>query len=225
MRRSSMKADDELRRDVEQELEWEPSVDERRIGVSVVEGIVTLGGEVGSYEEKWKAERTAERVEGVRGIANDLVVRSVAERSDTDIAKAAADALQWNVVVPDDRVKVTVDKGWVTLTGELPWDYQRRAAERAVRSLRGVRGVVDLIVVTPRAEPEQVKERIEQTFKREAALDANRITVQASGGEVTLRGSVRSWVERHEAEKAAWAAPGVRAVHNYITVEPVASAA
>jgi osmotically-inducible protein OsmY len=225
MRRSPMKADDELRRDVEQELEWEPSVDERRIGVSVIEGIVTLTGEVGAYVEKWKAERTAERVEGVRGIANDLVVRSAAERSDTDIAKAAADALKWNVVVPDDRVKVTVEKGWVTLTGELPWDYQRRAAERAVRSLRGVRGITDLIVVTPRAEPEEVKERIEQTFKREAALDANRITVQASGSEVTLRGSVRSWVERHEAEKAARAAPGVRAVHNYITVEPVASAA
>jgi osmotically-inducible protein OsmY len=220
-----MKADDELRRDVEQELEWEPSVDERRIGVSVIEGIVTLTGEVGSYVEKWKAERTAERVAGVRGIANDLVVRSAAERSDTDIAKAAADALKWNVVVPDDRVKVTVEKGWVTLTGELSWDYQRRAAERAVRSLRGVRGITDLVVVTPRAEPEAVKERIEQTFKREAALDANRIAVQASGGEVTLRGSVRSWVERHEAEKAAWAAPGVRAVHNYITVEPVTSAA
>jgi osmotically-inducible protein OsmY len=225
MGRNAMKADDELRRDVEQELEWEPSVDERRIGVSVIEGIITLTGEVGSYLEKWKAERTAERVAGVRGIANDLVVRSAAERSDTDIAKAAADALKWNVVVPDDRVKVTVEKGWVTLTGELSWDYQRRAAERAVRSLQGVRGITDLVVVTPRAEPEAVKERIEQTFKREAALDANRITVQASGSEVTLRGSVHSWVERHEAEKAAWAAPGVRAVHNYIAVEPVTSAA
>ncbi len=220
-----MKADDELRRDVEQELEWEPSVDERRIGVSVIEGIVTLTGEVGSYVEKWKAERTAERVEGVRGLANDLVVRTASERSDTDIAKAAADTLKWNVVVPDDRVNVKVEKGWVTLTGEVTWDYQRRAAERAVRSLRGVRGITDLIAVTPRAEPEEVKQRIEQTFKREAALDANRITVQAFGGEVTLRGSVRSSVERHEAEKAAWAAPGVRTVHNYITVEPVASAA
>ena len=220
-----MKDDNDLRRDVERELEWEPSVDERRIGVSVTEGIVTLTGEVGSYVEKWKAERTAERVEGVRGIANDLVVRSAAERSDTDIARAAADALRWNVVVPDDRVKVKVENGWVVLTGEVPWDYQRRAAERAVRSLQGVGGITDLIVVTPRAEPEKVKDRIEQTFKREAALDAKRITVQASGGEVTLRGSVRSWVERHEAEKAAWAAPGVRAVHNYITVEPVASAA
>jgi osmotically-inducible protein OsmY len=225
MRRISMKADDELRRDVEQALEWDPSVDERRIGVSVIEGIVTLSGDVGSYVEKWNAERTAERVQGVRGLANDLVVRTAAERSDTDIAKAAADSLKWNVVVPDDRVNVRVEKGWVTLTGKVTWDFQRRAAERAVRSLRGVRGITDEIIVAPRAEPEEVKQRIEQTLKREAALDANRITVQAFGGEVTLRGSVRSSVERHEAEKAAWAAPGVRTVHNYITVEPVASAA
>ena len=220
-----MKSDDELRRDVEKELEWEPSVDERRIGVSVIEGIVTLTGEVGSYVEKWNAERTAERVKGVRGLANDLVVRTASERSDTDIAKAAADSLKWNVVVPDDRISVRVEKGWVTLSGEVTWDFQRREAERAVRSLQGVRGITDLIAVTPRAEPEKVKQRIEQTLKREAALDANRITVQAFGGEVTLRGSVRSAIERHEAEKAAWAAPGVRAVHNYITVEPVASAA
>jgi osmotically-inducible protein OsmY len=220
-----MKADDELRRDVEKELEWEPSVDERRIGVSVIEGIVTLTGEVGSYVEKWNAERTAERVEGVRGLANDVVVRTASERSDTDIAKAAADSLKWNVVVPDDRVKVRVEKGWVTLSGEVTWDFQRREAERAVRSLQGVRGITDVIAVTPRAEPEKVKQRIEQTLKREAALDANRITVQAFGGEVTLRGSVRSSIERHEAEKAAWAAPGVRTVHNYITVEPMASAA
>jgi len=220
-----MKSDDELRRDVEKELEWEPSVDERRIGVSVIEGIVTLTGEVGSYVEKWNAERTAERVKGVRGLANDLVVRTASERSDTDIAKAAADSLKWNVVVPDDRISVRVEKGWVTLSGEVTWDFQRREAERAVRSLQGVRGITDLIAVTPRAEPEKVKQRIEQTLKREAALDANRISVQAFGGEVTLRGSVRSSVERHEAEKAAWAAPGVRTVHNYITVEPAASAA
>ena len=140
-------------------MEWEPSVDERRIGVSVIEGIVTLRGEVGSYVEKWKAERTAERVEGVRGIANDLVVRTASERTDTDIAKAAADAWKWNVVVPDDRVNVRVEKGWVTLTGEVTWDFQRRAAERAVRSLLGVRGITDEIVVTPRAEPEEVKQR------------------------------------------------------------------
>jgi osmotically-inducible protein OsmY len=217
-----MKTDNILRRDVERELEWEPSVDERRIGVSVVDGVVTLTGEVESYGQKWKAERAVERVAGVRGIANELEVHSVVARTDSDIARAAADALKWNVMVPSDRVKVKVDDGWVRLTGEVNWDYQRRAAERAVRDLPGVRGISNLISVKPRIEPKDVKERIEETFKREAVLDANKIKVEVSGGEVTLRGTVRSWVERHEAEKAAWAAPGVTAVRNYITVEAAA---
>jgi osmotically-inducible protein OsmY len=224
-RRYSMKDDSELRRDVEQELEWEPSVDERRIGVSVIDGIVTLTGDVGSYAERWNAERAVERVKGVRGIADDLVVKSETERSDTDIAKAAADALSWNVLVPADHVTVRVQKGWLTLSGQVELEYQRRAAEQTVRHLRGVRGITNVITVSPRVEPSQVKRRIEETFKREASLDASRITVQASGGEITLLGSVRSWVERHEAEKSAWAAPGVRAVHNHITVEPVTAAA
>jgi osmotically-inducible protein OsmY len=220
-----MKTDSELRRDVEKELEWEPSIDERRIGVAVVDGIVTLTGEVSSYSEKWKAERTVERVAGVRGIANDIEVKTATERTDTDIAKAGVDALRWNVMVPNDKIKVKVDNGWITLTGEVTWDYQRRAAERAVRDLPGVKGISNLITVKPRVEPRDLKQRIEETFKREAVLDANRITVEVNGGEVTLRGTVRSWAERHEAEKAAWAAPGVYAVHNYITVEPLVEAA
>ena len=144
-----MRSDNELRREVERELEWEPSVDDRRIGVSVVDGIVTLNGEVTSYSEKWRAERAVERVEGVRGIVN-------------------------------------------------------------------------LIVVKPRVEPEDIKKKIEETFKRDAIVDANHITVEVNGAEVTLRGTVRSWVERHEAEKAAWSAPGVTAVHNYVTVSAAA---
>jgi len=217
-----MKTDSELRREVERELEWEPSVDERRIGVGVVDGIVTLSGEVTSYGEKWRAERAVERVVGVRGIANELEVKLSSERSDADIAHAAVDAMKWNVMVPSDKVTVKVSKGWVTLEGEVRWDYQRRAAERAVRDLPGVRGVSNLVRIKPRVEPEHVKEKIEETFKRTAALDANRITVQAEGSDVTLRGTVRSWVERHEAEKAAWAAPGVTSVHNYITVSAAA---
>jgi osmotically-inducible protein OsmY len=217
-----MTTDKELRRNVERELEWEPSVDERRIGVSVVDGIVTLTGEVSSFGEKWRAERAVERVSGVKGIANELEVKVASERSDTDIAKAAVDALKWNVMVPSDKVTVKVSKGWLTLDGEVRWDYQRRAADRAVRDLPGVRGVSNLILIKPRVEPDHVKEKIEETFKRVATLDANRISVQVEGSEVTLRGTVRSWVERHEAEKAAWAAPGVTAVHNYITIAAAA---
>jgi osmotically-inducible protein OsmY len=217
-----MKSDNELRREVERELEWEPSVDERRIGVAVLDGIVTLAGEVGSYSEKWRAERAVERVEGVRGIVNNLVVKPVTERSDVDLAKAAVDALKWNVMVPTDDVKVKVDDGHITLTGQVQWDYQRRAAERAIRDLPGVKGIVNVIEVKPKVEPHDIKRRIEETFKREAILDAQHITVEVNGSEVTLRGSVRSWAERHEAEKTAWSAPGITAVHNYIAVSAAA---
>jgi osmotically-inducible protein OsmY len=219
-----MKSDSELRRDVERELEWEPGVDERRIGVSVIDGVVTLTGQVSSYAERWKAERTVERVTGVPGIANDLEVIPTGEHSDTDVARAAVDALKWDITVPSDRIKVKVDKGWVTLTGEATWDFQRRAAEPAVRNLTGVRGLTNLITVKPGVKPQNVKQMIEETFKREAVLDANNIQVEVNGSEVALRGTVRSWIERHEAEKAAWAAPGVTAVHNFITVEEPAYA-
>jgi osmotically-inducible protein OsmY len=220
-----MKSNNELRRDVERELEWEPAVDERRIGVSVIDGVVTLTGHVPTYSQRWKAERAVERVEGVRGVANELEVHLANEVSDTDIAKAAVDALNWDITVPSDRIKVKVDKGWVTLTGDVNWDFQRRAAERAVRNLSGVKGLTNLITVKPTVKPQNVKSMIEETFKREAVLDARSIDVEVSGTEVTLRGTVRSWLERYEAEKAAWAAPGVTAVHNRITVEAPAYAA
>jgi osmotically-inducible protein OsmY len=217
-----MKSDIELRRDVEQELEWEPSIDARRIGVSVADGIVTLTGVVGSYSEKWKAERVVERLAGVKAIANDIVVEPTAQRSDTDIAKAAVDALKWNVLVPSERIKVKVDNGWVRLTGEVNWDYQRRAAERAVRDLPGVKGITNLISVVPGVAPEHVKKKIEDALTREALMDAKGIEVDVSGSTVTLRGTVRSWAERHEAEKAAWSAPGVSEVRNEISVRAAA---
>lgn len=217
-----MKSDMDLRRDVERELEWEPSIDARRIGVTVADGIVTLTGAVGSYSEKWKAERVVERLAGVKGIANDIVVEPKAERSDTDIAKAAVDALKWNVLVPSDRVKVKVDNGWVRLTGEVNWDYQRRAAERAVRDLPGVKGITNLIAVVPGVAPEQVKKKIEEALTREALMDAKGVAVDVSGSTVTLRGTVRSWAERREAETAAWAAPGVSEVRNEISVRAAA---
>ena len=144
-----MRSDKELKRDVEQELEWEPSIDERRLAVSVVDGIVTVSGEVSSYAEKWKVERTIERLAGVRGIVNELEVRSPVEPSDSDIAEAAVKALKWNVMVPADRIKVKVTKGWLTLSGAVSWDYERRAAEQAVRNLPGVKGISNLITVVP----------------------------------------------------------------------------
>jgi osmotically-inducible protein OsmY len=220
-----MKSDNELRRDVERELEWEPAIDERRIGVSVMDGVVTLTGQVSTYAERWKAERAVERVAGVRGVANELEVRLAGEHSDTEIARAAVDAFKWDTAVPADRIKVSVDDGWVTLTGDVRWDFQRRAAERAVRTLPGVKGIMNLVNINPEVKPHHVKELIEATFRREAVLDAGNIEVQVDGGEVTLRGTVRSWLERHEAEKAAWSAPGVTAVHNLITVQAPVHAA
>jgi osmotically-inducible protein OsmY len=222
---SVMKSDHELRRDVERQLEWEPAVDERRIGVSVLDGVVTLTGDVRTYAQRWKAERTVERVEGVRGVVNELKVHLATDVSDTDVARAAVHALKGDITVPSDRIKVKVNKGWVTLSGDVNWDFERRAAERAVRRLAGVRGVSNLINIKSPVKPENVKSVIEETFKREATLDARSIIVEVSGTEVTLRGSVRSWLVRHEAEKAAWAAPGVTAVHNHITVESPAYAA
>ncbi len=172
-----MKTDNELREDVDKELEWEPSVDERRIGVAVLDGVVTSTGHVSSYAEKWNAERAVERVRGVKGIANEIEVHLAGQRSDTEIARAGADAVEWNTLVPSARVTVRVENGWVTLRGQVDYDYERRAAERAVRYLEGVRGVTNLIEVTPKVEP---KEMIERTFQRQAVLDANNTTVSTA---------------------------------------------
>jgi osmotically-inducible protein OsmY len=215
--------DDELRREVEQALAWEPSIDERTIGVADLDGIVTLAGEAKSYAEKWRAERTVERVKGVRAVVNNIQVKTPGDISDIDIAKAAVEAIKWNVLVPSDKIKVRVENGWITMTGEVNWDYQRRAAEKAVRDLPGVRGITNLIAVRPKVDAKVVREKIEEELKREAALDAKNIVVEVNGSEVILRGSVRSASERHEAEKAAWAAPGVTDVQNFIKVEEMAA--
>jgi osmotically-inducible protein OsmY len=218
-----MKTDTELRHDVEAELEWEPSVDERKIGVAVKDGIVTISGTVSSYAEKWNAERAVERVAGVRGVVNELEVHTPGSQTDADIAEAVANGLKWNSLVPNDAITFKLDHGWVTLKGRVGFDYERRAAERAVRYLPGVRGVSNLIEVAPSAKPQDIKKQIEETFRRQATVDAQNVTVETTpDGEVILRGTVRSWIERHEAEKAAWAAPGVRSVKNYIAVKAVA---
>jgi len=221
-----VKSDQDLRRDVEAELEYEPSIDSGEIGVAVKDGIVTLAGSVRTYVEKWKAQRVVERIEGVRGIVNDIEVHPVGERSDSDIARSAVEALKWNVLVPSDKIKVEVEHGWLTLKGEVEYDYQRRAAERAVRNLPGIRNVTNLVTVKPRGskpDPETVKAAIRRAMERQAEIEASKIDVEVDGSVVTLSGSVHSWAERYEVEKAAWAAPGVTEVRNRLSVMPIAA--
>ena len=212
----------DLRRHVLDELEWEPSIDGSDIGVTAHGGIVTLTGFASTYAEKLKAEQVAQRVHGVKGVANDIDVRLSGpfDRTDTEIARAAVDALKWKSSVPDDLIQVSVTKGWITLDGEVNWQFQRTAALEAVNDLRGVRGVTNLITVRPEASPTELKARIEAAFKRSAEVDAGKVRVESHNGEVTLRGDVRSWSERQEAERTAWAALGVTQVENLITITP-----
>jgi osmotically-inducible protein OsmY len=217
----------EIKRNVERELDWEPSVNAAEIGVAVKNGIVTLSGYIQSYMERYAAERATARVADVKAVVNELEVRlpSSSERTDEDIARAAVNALAWSIEVPKDRIKVRVSKGWITLEGTVDWHFQKKAAEKAVRDLTGVRGISNLIDVKPQVKPSEVKAEIQDALKRSAELDARQITVEANGDKVILRGTVRSWVERDEAERAAWRAPGVRTVDNQITIGAVAAAA
>jgi osmotically-inducible protein OsmY len=215
-----VRTDEEIQQNVLAELKWDAKLQPNEIGVSVKDGIVTLTGWVDSYLKKWSAEDAALKVAGVKGVANDIEVKLASERTDADIAAAALRALEWDAFVPADKVQVTVSKGWVTLRGEVEWQYQKEDAERVVRRLAGVKGVTNLITVKPRATPSELKKKIESALVRNATIDANRITVDIQGSKAILKGTVRSWAEREEAERVAWSAPGISSVENRITVEP-----
>ena len=214
--------DSELKVHVQSALDWEPSVDASDIGVSVDESVVTLRGNVASYAEKMAAERVALRVYGVKAVANDLAVHigNLFQRTDTEIAHAAVAALKWNTVVPNDKITVTVANGWLTLKGTVDWQYQRDAAFRTVRDLTGVKGVTNSVAVTSHVQSIDVRDKIEAAFKRSAEIDARSVNVTALDGKVILSGNVHSWFERQEAERAAWAAPGVTQVEDRLTITP-----
>jgi osmotically-inducible protein OsmY len=217
-----MRSDSEIERDVKDELQWDPDLDATDIAVSVKDGVVTLAGYVKSYTHKYEAEAAAKRVASVRAVANDLEVRlpSVDEKPDPDIARDAVAAIKSQLPISSEHIKVVIKNGWVSLEGQVEWQYQRQTAEKAVRRIKGVKGVSNLIQLRPRAQPEDIKRKIQEAFKRNAEVDANRIMVETNGSEVILKGTVRSWVEREEAERVAWSAPGVTKVEDRIAVSP-----
>ncbi len=222
-----MRPDSDIERDVKDELQWRPDLDATDIAVTVKNGVVTLTGFVHSYVDKYEAEAAAKRVAGVVGLANDIEVRlrNVDEKPDPEIAREAVAAIKSQLPYSWENIKVIVKDSWVHLEGEEEWQFQRDTAEKAVCRLRGVKGVSNLIKLKPRAQPSEIKRKIQEAFKRNAELDANRIAVEAKGSEVILKGTVRSWAELEEAERVAWSAPGVIKVENRIVVRPQMAAA
>ncbi|AEB42617.1 MULTISPECIES: BON domain-containing protein [Micromonospora] len=218
------RTDEQLQRDVLAEMHWDARVHPNEIGVSAKDGVVTLTGWVDSYVKKWAAEEAAHRVRGVKAVANDLEVRlpTAAERTDADLAAAATRALEWDALVPSQNIHVTVTKGWVTLSGEVEWEFQRRSAKRAVRRLSGVRGVTNQISLRPRVKVDvaAARDRIEEALIRAVDTPGERLSVTIEGDKVVLTGVVRSWREREEAARVAWSTPGVMSVENRIVVMP-----
>jgi osmotically-inducible protein OsmY len=217
-----MKSDSEIERDVKEELSWNPDLNADDIAISVKKGVVTLAGFTRSYTDKFEAEAAAKRVAGVVAVANDIEVRipSVDERPDPEIARDAVAAVKSQLPISSEKIKIIVKNGWITLEGQVEWQYQRSTAENAVRRIKGVKGVSNMIQLKPHAQPSEIKKKIQDAFRRNAEVDSNRIIVEADGSVVTLKGTVRSWIEREEAERAAWAAPGVTSVVDQIVVAP-----
>lgn len=215
-----MKTDSDLKKDVLAELLWDPLVPETKIGVAVNEGVVTLSGHLDTYAEKVASKRAVERVAGVKAIAVELTVIPVGlhQRTDTEIATSIEHVLGWNTSVPQDHVKVTVEKGWVTLNGELDWNFQRRAVERMIRPLKGVVGITDNIRLKELPVSVNISSRIQDALTRQAVREAQRIEILVDGSVVTLRGHVHSWAERNAAEGATWSAPGVSRVNNQLVI-------
>jgi osmotically-inducible protein OsmY len=218
----AMKSDSDIERDVKDELEWDPDLDSTDIAVSVKGGVVALSGFVPSFTDRYEAQTAAKRVCGVSGVAVDLEVRlpNIDERPDPDIARDAVAALKSQLPVSAEMIKTTVRGGWLSLEGTLEWQYQRATAETAVRRIKGVKGLDNLIQLEPRIKAADVKRNIQEAFRRNAQVDADHVTVEAIGGEVILNGTVRSWIERDEAERAAWSAPGVTQIEDRIIVSP-----
>ena len=215
-----MRIDSDIKRDVEDELRWDPDIDATDIGTAVHNGVVALTGFVRSYAQKTEAERDAKRVAGVVGVANDIEVRLpvLDARPDPDIVRDAVSALKAELPYSSEKIKVIAADGWLTLEGAVEWNYARERAESAVKRIRGVKHLMNSITVKPTVAPHEIRRKIEDAFRRSAELDASRITVEANGSEVILRGTVKSWAERQEAERAAWAAPGVTRVDNRVAI-------
>ena len=215
-----MKTDSQIQSDVIQELKWDPSVTHEHIGVSATSSIVTLSGTVPNYAEKSAAERAAQRVGGVKAVVEKIEVKLPGsfQRTDQDIAKAIVEQFTWAIQVPEDRVKASVENGWVKLSGEVEWEYQRSAAESAVRGLTGVKGITNNIWIKPKVQSSDVKQKIEEALKRAAEREARRINVETRGSRVVLSGEVRSFAELRDAKGAAWNAPGVTEVEDHLMV-------